>query len=259
MIPLHDVKQPLPGVQANYVLQSDQRYRKVWQWYQKLLRDQDSEEEVWNWQGRLWADVCRLLVGTAVQYFSSGSSSYPEPEGFVRSSFKVSKMSQLGSRLSGTWGPGPRLVEQRKKYRGVLSVVDASELKQHPIVQHCNGLGGQAYLIEEGIGSESKSIKIAVVWAINSMASVDLFDKSIATESAYQSLVNAQKDITRQSGLSTPMAGLILVNHRGTSPSQEIVSFEQQDIEIACINVGSDSTCWGGAVQLIAERFESWF
>jgi len=256
---LHDVKQPLPGVQANYVLQSDQRYRKVWQWYQKLLRDQDSEEEVWNWQGRLWADVCRLLVGTAVQYFSSGSSSYPEPEGFVRSSFKVSKMSRLGSRLSGTWGPGPRLVEQRKKYRGVLSVVDASELKQHPIVQHCNGLGGQAYLIEEGIGSESKSIKIAVVWAINTMASVDLFDKSIATESAYQSLVNAQKDITRQSGLSTRMAGLILVNHRGTSPSQEIVSFEQQDIEIACINVGSDSTCWGGAVQLIAERFESWF
>ena len=76
------VKKPLPGVQANYVLQSDERYRKVWIWYQKLLRDQDSEEEVWNWQGRLWADVCRLLMGAAIHYFSPGSSNYPEPRAF---------------------------------------------------------------------------------------------------------------------------------------------------------------------------------
>lgn len=254
-----EVKKPLPGVQANYVLQSDERYRKVWHWYKELLRDQDSEEEVWNWQGRLWADVCRLLVGAAVQYFSSSSHSHPEPEGFVRSSFKVSEMGRLGARLSGTWAPGPRLIGRQTKYRGVLSVVDASELRKHPIVQHCNGLGGQTYLIEEGVGPDSKNIKIVVVWTINTMASVNSFDKSMATDSAYLSLVNAQKDITDQSGLSIRMSGLILVNHQGTVPSQETVSLEQDDIEIACIDVGSDSTCWGGAVQLIAERLESWF
>lgn len=56
---------PLPaGVpRANYVLQYDRRYSEIWEWYVRLRRQQESEDEVWRWQHRLWAEHmgCALL------------------------------------------------------------------------------------------------------------------------------------------------------------------------------------------------------
>jgi hypothetical protein len=49
----------------NYVLTSDQRYRRIWNAYQALLRRQDDVDEAWTWQGRLWADLVTMAVLTA--------------------------------------------------------------------------------------------------------------------------------------------------------------------------------------------------
>jgi hypothetical protein len=47
------------------VLTSDQRYRRIWNAYQALLRRQDDVDEAWTWQGRLWADLVTMAVLTA--------------------------------------------------------------------------------------------------------------------------------------------------------------------------------------------------
>ncbi|WP_295578100.1 DUF2357 domain-containing protein [uncultured Lamprocystis sp.] len=50
----------------NFVLTSDQRYRRIWDAYQALLRRQDDVDEAWTWQGRLWADLVTMAVLTAL-------------------------------------------------------------------------------------------------------------------------------------------------------------------------------------------------
>ena len=61
-----DVTKPPHGIQPNYVLQQDTRYKKVWEWYKKLLRREHAEDSLWDWQPRTWADVMRLLIGVAL-------------------------------------------------------------------------------------------------------------------------------------------------------------------------------------------------
>lgn len=57
----------LPGLaKPNYVLTSDQRYRRIWDAYQGLLRRQNDVDEAWTWQGRLWADLVTMAVLTAL-------------------------------------------------------------------------------------------------------------------------------------------------------------------------------------------------
>lgn len=50
------------GIRPNYVLQNDSRYREIWKYYLRLLRQEDEQDRLWDWQARTWADVARLLV-----------------------------------------------------------------------------------------------------------------------------------------------------------------------------------------------------
>ncbi len=55
---------PLPaGVpKANYVLQFDDRYSRIWYWYERLRRQQTFEDEMWRWQHRTWAEHVSLAI-----------------------------------------------------------------------------------------------------------------------------------------------------------------------------------------------------
>ena len=50
----------------NYVLQFDPSYRKLWGWYLRLVRRQQENDDAWRWHRRLWADVARLCLSSAV-------------------------------------------------------------------------------------------------------------------------------------------------------------------------------------------------
>lgn len=41
----------------NYVLQFDDRYRELWQWYRKLRRREQQKTELWRWRHRAWAEL----------------------------------------------------------------------------------------------------------------------------------------------------------------------------------------------------------
>ena len=140
-----------------------------------------------------------------------------------------------------------------------MSVVDATEVRDHPIVRYCDGLGGQAYLIQEKVGTDTGKIRIAVMWTVNTLATFNEVDVPAASNSALRALRNAQEVLSSKTRLSVQLSGLVLTNHQGTNPSQEALHYEQNDVAISYIDIGSDESCWSGAVQLIAERLESWF
>ena len=52
--------------QPNYALQHDRSYRRLWNWYLKLVRRERQNDEAWRWQGRLWSDISRLLASASL-------------------------------------------------------------------------------------------------------------------------------------------------------------------------------------------------
>lgn len=56
------ISDPVAPVLPNFVLQHDARYRVIWRAYRELLSAEQREDDLWRWQGRLWADFVRLAV-----------------------------------------------------------------------------------------------------------------------------------------------------------------------------------------------------
>lgn len=50
------------GVTANYVLLEDRAYREVREAWDRLLRQDKAEDELWAWQAQSWIDFCVLAV-----------------------------------------------------------------------------------------------------------------------------------------------------------------------------------------------------
>jgi len=55
-----------PGITANYVLMEDSAYRAVNEAWDKLLRQDKAEDELWAWQAESWTDFCVLAVTLAL-------------------------------------------------------------------------------------------------------------------------------------------------------------------------------------------------
>ena len=60
------VMSPPPHPQPNYVLQQDTRYKHVWQAWQEILRRKRETDELWRWQHRAWAEMCKAAVIVAL-------------------------------------------------------------------------------------------------------------------------------------------------------------------------------------------------
>jgi hypothetical protein len=62
-----EINLPSPPILPNYVLQQDVNYRRIWQGYLELLRRKQEEDDIWRWQGRLWAEFSRLSLLVALR------------------------------------------------------------------------------------------------------------------------------------------------------------------------------------------------
>ncbi|MCH8824199.1 MAG: DUF2357 domain-containing protein [Planctomycetes bacterium] len=69
--------------QPNYVLQFDERYSRLWPWYERLRRHQTELDNVWRWQHRLWAERCILTIFAALDEIQ-GKESRINTRAFVR-------------------------------------------------------------------------------------------------------------------------------------------------------------------------------
>jgi len=51
----------------NYVLQFDQRYKKIWDAYLRLIREQRVVDNAWRWRHRTWSEICLITLLAALR------------------------------------------------------------------------------------------------------------------------------------------------------------------------------------------------
>lgn len=258
---MEGIRRPRPGFQPNYVLQSDERYREIWRWYKKLLQNQDSEDQIWSWQSRLWADVCRLLLGSACYLKLVGEKKLDFGESLpVRAPFFINRESVLGSRLIRAWGPGPLPVRRGSAFGGVLSVVGAREANDHPIVAKLLGIGGHSYLVIEALGNGAAPCDVLVVWAVNSLATSRKLNAQEVIRSAKQALHRIWDQTDKARSRIRRLDGLVLVSALGgnTKVHSGLGRVVNGESSVLLLEIGSDPKCWDDAVFKIADGLEQW-
>ena len=55
-----------PGVAPNYVLMENRDYHEVWKAWDRLIRQEFLEDDLWAWQAQSWIDFCVLALTLAV-------------------------------------------------------------------------------------------------------------------------------------------------------------------------------------------------
>jgi hypothetical protein len=165
---LENVAAPPPALRPNYVLQNDIRYREIWRHYVRLLRREDEEDCLWDWQSRTWADVCRFLVCAAIFDLSTNPSGEVLFEELLASAVRLAGEQRLGSRILAGSEPGPFLVTRRGQERSrasILEIVHPDQAGEHPATRLLGRTGGHLYLVLTPLTSEKPLVLI--VWAIH--------------------------------------------------------------------------------------------
>ncbi|SMC63369.1 hypothetical protein SAMN02746065_10651 [Desulfocicer vacuolatum DSM 3385] len=174
---------PLPGsgVRPNYVLQNDARYRQIWAWYSKLLRREDDEDRLWDWQARTWADIVRMFVNLAIDMLhkEDGMGKMVQNgfgiEEIFGSSLHVIREQILGCRTASGSEPGPYVVKRISHGRAVpvaiLEVVHPDQGHMHDIVKHFGRTGGHLYLVVRPLENALGTTYVIIVWAVNTAGS----------------------------------------------------------------------------------------
>jgi hypothetical protein len=161
-----------PVPRPNYVLQNDYLYKQIWDQYVRLLRREDEEDRLWDWQARTWADVARLLVNAALFELSREVCNGSEPklrfEELASSGIRLLGEQHLGSRTAAGSEPGPFMVSRRGTGRSrasVLEIVHPSQAGEHPATWLLGRLGGHLYLVLTPLAGGRRSV--VVVWAVH--------------------------------------------------------------------------------------------
>jgi hypothetical protein len=169
---LDSVAKPPPAPRPNYVLQNDHRYRQIWQQYVRLLRREDEEDRLWDWQARTWADVSRFLVNAALFGLSRKSGAYSKIklrlDEMLASVIHLLREQHLGSRVGAGSEPGPFMVNRRGTKRSlasVLEIVHSDQAEEHPATRLLGRLGGHLYLVLTPLTGGRRSV--VVVWAVH--------------------------------------------------------------------------------------------
>lgn len=163
---------PPPAVRPNYVLQNDLRYREVWRHYTRLLKREDEEDCLWDWQARTWADVCRFLVCAAIYRMAQEGSKRLLVEELLRAAVCLRGEQQLGSRVLAGSEPGPFLISKPDSGRSrsrVLEIVHPDQATNHPATKLLGRTGGHLYLVlSNPLGDRSL---VVIIWAVHTAAS----------------------------------------------------------------------------------------
>lgn len=170
-----DLHKPPPGTPPNYVLRNDFRYREVWRNYVRLIKREDEEDRLWDWQSRTWADVVRFLVNATLysltkEHIFQGSL-FSVKEMFT-STMHLFKEQHLGSRVEAGSEPGPFIIKSKylgKRKEFVLEVVHSSLANQHIVTQDFGRLGGHLYLVLTPLAGGKRTV--IIIWGVHTASS----------------------------------------------------------------------------------------
>ncbi len=192
-----EVVKPPHSIQPNYVLQQDTRYKKVWEWYKKLLRREHTEDSLWDWQPRTWADVVRLLIGAALMNYGVRKKEKQEIQhGFLfeplaKAPLHLRLEQERGSRIIPDALPGPflitRVVNGTLCEKMVLEIVHPDIAQKHQILTHLGRVGGHLYMVLYPLGTCSIKKRVFVFWSVNGAGGIEEDSDKMGT-SAYKAM-----------------------------------------------------------------------
>ena len=173
---MEEIDKPPSPVRPNYALQNDLRYRQVWQLYKRLLRREDEEDRMWDWQSRTWADVARLLVSAALfdlaRSSQEGGLGKMLVEELLSSDMQLLREQHLGCRVQAGSEPGPFLIKHCSKdfsMAAVLEIIHSDLAHEHVITQNLGRMGGHLYLVITPLNGDRR--KVMGIWAIHTAGS----------------------------------------------------------------------------------------
>jgi len=248
------------GVIPNYVLQNDLRYRNIWTWYRRLLRKEEDEDRLWDWQARTWADIARLLVNLAIVWLNEESlSGETTQENAIcirqrfESSLHVVREQVLGCRINSGSEPGPYIIERllggRKTPVAILEVVHPDEAYEHDVVQNIGRTGGHLYLVIRPLDNSFTKSHVLILWAVNSAGShyeIPWEDISSSADDALRFHRNAlMADRIRNLPV---LHGLVVAS----SLSARQAGVVQEDSNAPVVTIHPDSPQWHDGIEFLA-------
>ena len=244
--PISNVQSISRIVKPNYVLQCGQRYRKIWDLYQRLLHQDQEFDEAWTWQSRLWTDISRLLAAVALTSNSEKSELKIYP-------FTNSKAKFRAEQLCGTWLipdsiAGPCFFEYDGK-TFIIELINSYNAIEHEVCQHLGKLGGHLYALITDIDSRKKVL--IVFWAIHGAGSNAMPDLKQIAESASNSLFYNYENLKQLYAAVPQIAGCILVSTLSDITKPQTFMPEKQPAKVQVIQLPSRPEQWHDALDYI--------
>lgn len=248
-----------PAPRPNYVLQNDYRYKEIWQQYVRLLRREDEEDRLWDWQARTWADVARFLVNDAIfelsRNISNGSKAGLRFKELHASAIHLFREQHLGGRISAGSEPGPFMVSRWGTIRSqvfVLEIVHPDQAIDHPATQLLGRLGGHLYLVLTPL-SGGRRLVIAV-WAIHTAGTEVHPTWEDIGRSAGRALRNHVRILDELRDPDLPVLRGFIVASDMESKSAELHPGQGEGLHL--VQVATDQRCWKDALAGITAVIE---
>lgn len=202
----------------NYVLQFDPRYSRLWQWYERLRRQEDDRDDLSRWRHRTWAEYCELLLANECEQLRRPSGSFQRP-------VVIRREADHGRFLDSKWTAGPWSLRAGKPLE-LLRLV-----RQHALATHANAtvrqLGTLApdFVLTAGPVFDEARVRVCMpVWAS--------FTPSDAHDTLAAHLRRAAATLAKLEPAGR--AGLVLLPAPVSAPVTEVLSFES----VAGLRVG---------------------
>jgi hypothetical protein len=159
---------PTGGMQPNYVLQFDERYRQVWDAWLALVRRRQEQDQAWRWRHRIFAEQALLL---AIDVLRRSSTRSPA----LRSDLHVRGEQSAGAFLApdgeiGSWYP------RADSMRNELDLVWGPQIHRHPQIDpRLRRLAPDLVVIRRS----ENGIALFPIWTALSFAAVHRNDSEI--------------------------------------------------------------------------------
>ena len=249
------VSKPPSFFQPNYVLQNDYRYRRIWQHYLRLLKREDEEDRLWDWQARTWADVTRFLVCAALYKMSIQRS---EAQGihfkeFLSSAVHLRKEQNMGCRIYAGSEPGPFVVTQISSGQmAVLEVVHSEKAHDHPSTKLLGRMGGHLYLVLSPLDGGTKTVFL--VWAVHTAAAKKHPEWEKIRESAETAIAHHRIILNEFRDSDLPrLKGFVLASD---TDSKNADLYPGESGETHLVQVTTEQRCWEDALLSIGMILE---
>lgn len=260
------VSKPSPGVQPNYVLQNDIRYRDIWNWYCRLLRRENEEDNLWDWQTRTWNDVMRLLIGAALELLHTQTKTRLgfrngfdfEPLVDANAPFHLTVEQETGCRLVADSLPGPfkitRIVNGQRKEKMIMELVHPDIAKNHQIVKNLGEFGGHLYMVLHPLGSNNIQKNILIFWGVNGAGVEHGVNIKKMALSAYNALQEHIRNLSHRRRECPMLKGMIITS---TLQEETRLSFMKKRNRLPVLEVNADPRSWWISIDNLSMAIEN--